>query len=629
MSTSSLASSATSVSIRSQNFARATNYSKPSQYFTQTHSPSSRATVSLDGMAPPSTTSECAAVLPSSSDASGRVGHERSAKPSLVPLSQRQPHDDFVHPYANPDLVVAYTPSPEAIPSHHPILGDVGESDSNSTVTDSASTRSAAFSVISSQTSSTSLTSRDIPHGNLRVNGKEISSPLSVLRQCDTSYVDRNTRFLSLHPPPGGFDDPLRHNPRSPTVTLITLQEAQARERFRSSTDHTTVARTKLPFPSSDDIPEATEAQTEEMDTAGKKAHTRARSTSAGTRHKTLPLPPAQPQNAEMREEFTVSTSASAVPGRALKHKKSGFLRLFGGRNSEGEKERSPPPPIPFLADVYAEESLQIHATGKPSKLVRPRASKSSFSPTLHGSCASNATLASAYSASSGGDGPDGKGPSSRRRQPPSLSIVTKTSDQSIPTSVAEQISSTSLNFKSPPPHSLTVPQSAPPGHSDFPGLMLRPVSTSFSSHFANMVAGAVEEQPHDVHTPSSASSSNTALSPFTPVSMSRSNDALATAVEAPGEEYLTIKGLQDQLVSAEKAWQQEIWELRGHIKDLTSELEDLRAADNQDYCEVCGRGELRKRHAPPLDEQLPKKVGIVHRPRARTGDTARFASGN
>ena len=583
----------------------------------------------MDGMVPPSTTSESAPVLPSSSDALGRVGHERSPKSSLVPLSQRKAHDDFVHPYANPDLVVAYTPSPETIPSDHPILGDVGESDSNSTVTDSASTRSAALSVVSSDASSTSLTSRDIPHGNLRVNGKAISSPISVLHQNDSSYVDRTTKFLSLHPPPGGFDDPIRNNPRSPTVTLITLQEAQARERFRSSTDHTPVSRTKLPFPSSDDIPEATEAQTEEMDTAGKKAHTRARSTSAGTRHKILPLPAAQPQNAEMREESAVPISASAVPGRALKHKKSGFLRLFGGRNSEGEKERNPPPPIPPLADVYAEERVQIHGTGKPSKLVRPRASKSSFSPTLHGSGASNATLASAYSASSGGDGLDGKGPCSRRRQPPSLSIVTKTPDQSIPTSVVEQSSSMSLNFESPPlpppPHSLTVPQSAPPGHSDFPGLKLRPVSTSFSSHFANMVGGPVEELQRDVHTPSSAASSNTALSPFTPVSIRRSDDALATAIEAPGEEYLTIKGLQDQLVSAEKAWQQQIWELRGQIKDLTSELEDLRAADNQEYCEVCGRGELRKH----LDEQLPKKVGIVNRPRARTGDTARFANGN
>ena len=627
MSTSSLASSATSVSIRSQNFARATNYPKPSQYFTQTRGSSSRATVSLDGMAPPSTALESAPMPPSSSGVSC-VGHERSAKLSLAPLSQeRQSHDDFVHPYANPDLV-PYTTSPETIPSQHPILGDMGGSDSNSTVTDSTSTRSAAFSVISTKTSSTSLTSRDIPYGNLRVNGKEISSPMSVLHQSDTSYVDRSTQFLSLHPPPGGFDDPRRSNPRSPTVALISLQEAQARERFRSNTAHITVSRSKLPFPSSDDIPEVTEDQTEEMDTAGKKAHIHARSTSAGTRHMAVPLSLAHPQNTEVGGEPTVSTSASAVPGRALKHKKSGFLRLFGGRNSEGEKERSPPPPIPALVDAYAEESSYVHGVEKTSKLTRTRVPKSSCSPTLHGG-ASNATLASGYSASSDGNGPDGKWPSSRRRQPPSLSIVTQTSDHSIPTSVVAQSSPMSLNFTPPPPLSLTVPQSAPPGHRDFPGLKLRPVSTSFSSHFADMVAGEVEELQHDVHTPSSAASSNTALSPFTPVSTRRSDDASATAVEAPEEEYLTIKGLQDQLSSAKEAWQQQIWELRGQIGDLTSELEDLRAAENQEYCYVCGRGEPRKRHASPSDEQQPKKAGVVNRPRARTGDTARFANGN
>ncbi|KAF8560243.1 hypothetical protein OG21DRAFT_1502572 [Imleria badia] len=627
MSNASLASSATSASVRSQNFARATNHPKSPHYVAQTRDSLIRATVSLDGMVPPATTLESAPMRPSSSDAARVV-----QKPSLLSLAQeRLSHDQFVHPYANPDLVVPYDPAPEMIPSHHPISGDMGSSDSNSTVTESTSPRSASFSIISSKTSTTSLTSRDIPHGNLRVHGKEISSPISVLRQSDASYVDRTTRFLSLHPPPTGFEAPPRTNlnPRSPAVTLITLQEAQARERFRGNTVHTTVARPRLPSPSADDIPEAPEDQTVEMVTAGKMAHTRARSSSAGTWHNTVSLPSAQPQNAEMRDESTVSPSVSATPGRTLKHKKSGFMRLFGGRNSEGEKERGPPPPIPPLVDVNAEESSQIHRkTSKPA-LPRVPVPKSSFSPTLRESGASNATLASTYSASSGGHGPDGKGTSSRRRQPPSLSIVTKPSDHSLATSVSGNGSPMGLNFMPPPPLSLTVPQSAPPGHSDFPGLQLRPVSTSFSSHFADMVAGAGEGRQRDVHTPSSAASSNTALSPFTPVSTRRSDDASATAVETPGEEYLTIQGLQDQLVTAKKAWQQQIRELRGQIRDLTSELEGLRAADNQEYCEACGRGESRKRFASPSDEQQRKKDGMVNRPRARTGDTARFASGN
>lgn len=622
MSTSSL-SSVASASVRRESFARANNHPKLSQYFTQTH------TVNSDGMVPPSTTLESVLMLPSSSDASC-IGNERTAKSSQVPLLQeRQSYDKFVHPYANPDLVAPYTLSPETVPYHQPILGDMSGSDSNSTVADSASTRSAAFSVISNETSSTSLTSRDVPHGNPRVNGKQISSPVSVLRHGDISYVDRDTRFMSLHPPPAGFDGPRRSDPRSTTVTLITLQEAQARERFRNNTVHTTVSRSKLPFPNSDDIPETTEDQAEEMHTAGILARTRARSTSTGSGHKTIPHPPSQPRISETRDESAISTSTSAVPRRALKHKKSGFMRLFGGRISEGEKERSPPPPIPPLVDVYAEESLQIHGTRKTSKTTLTKAPRPSFSPPLR-SGASNAALASTNNASlSDGDGPDGKGPSLRRRQPPSLSIVTRTPDHSITTSVAGQNSPTGLNFSTSQPFSLTVPQSAPPGNTDFPGLKLRPVSTSFSSHFAGFVAGAVEELQRDVHTPSSAASSGTALSLFTPVSTRRSDDASATAVETPEEEYLTIKELQDQLVSAKMAWQQQILELRGKIRDLTSELEDLRAADHQVYCEVCGRGEPQRCLASPSDEQQPKKAGVVNRPRARTGDTARFASGN
>ena len=570
----------------------------------------------MDAMVPPATTFENVPLRSVSSDIS-RLGHERSAKSSLALSSQeRQSHDQFVHPYANPDLVAPYTPSPETIPARNSISGDMSGSDSNSTVTDSTGTISAATST------ETSLTFRDVPHGNLRVNGKEISSPISVLRQGDSSYVDRTTNFLSLHPPPVAFEAPLRNSlsSRTPTVTLISLQEAQARERFRSSTVHTTVARQKLPGPN--DIPEATEDQTVEMDTDGEMVHTRARSSSAGTRHNTF-LPLTQPQNTELRDESSLSTLGSVVPGRALKHKKSGFMRLFGGRATEGEKEKSPPPPIPPHADVYAEETFQIHGTGKTSKLVLPRAQRSS--PALR-SGASNATLSSVYSASSVGDGPCVKEPSPRRRQPPSLSIVTKTSDPSIPTSLSGTTSPTGLNFT--PSLTLTVPQSAPPGHSDFPGLKLRPVSTSFGSHFADMVKGTAEESQRDVHTPSSTASSNTALSPFTPVSARRSDDASATAVEASGEDHLTIKGLQDQLVSAKKAWQQQIWELRGQIRDLTSELEDLRAADNQEYCEVCGRGELQNCHASASDEQR-RKVSVVNRPRVRTGDTARFVNGN
>lgn len=603
MSTSSFSSSATSASANQQSFPHASNYVKHSHSFLQSRSPLPRAAVSLDGTAPPSRALEGAPALSSTSDTC-RVAQERSTSPPIAPSSQeRQSCDEFIHPYANPDLVAPYTPSPETIPTHHSISGDISGSDSNSTIADSTSIRSAAFSVASAETS-ISLASRDLPHGNPRVNGKEISSPISVLRQSDSSYVGRNTRFLSLHPPPLGFDAPHPSNPRSPTVALITLQEAQARERIRGSTVHTTSVRPKEPFPN---IPED---HTEELDSAGMPTRTRSRSTSAGARHKPVPLSPTQ-----------MEESTSAVPGRVLKHKKSGFMRLFTGR-SEGEKEKNPPA-IPSPLDARAKQSLQIHVTGKSSMPTLSRVQKPPFSPTLRPSAASNPALAS----NSGGDSLKGKRPSPRRRQPPPLSIVTKASDHNEYPAVTGPSSPTGLKFT--PAVSLTVPQSAPPGDTDFPGLKLRPISTSFSSHFADMVAPTVGELQRDVHTPSSAASSSTALSPFTPVSIRRNDDASVIAADALGEEHLTIKGLQDQFVSAKKVWQQQVWELRGQIRDLTAELEVLRAAENQEYCEVCGRGGLQRRHPSPLDEQQPKKFGVVNRPRARTGDAARFANGS
>ncbi|KAG9314256.1 hypothetical protein JVU11DRAFT_5044 [Chiua virens] len=596
MSSSSSSSTSTSAYMPQQSFTRTTNYSK-SQNISQSHASLPRATVSLDGRSPSSMSFESVHIVPSSCDTFRTSTHpEYGSTPS--PVSQeRPPRDGFVHPYANPDLVASYTPPSETAPSNHPTLGDMSGSDSNSTVTDSTSPRSAAFSDITAETSSTSLTSRDLPQGNLRVNGKEISLPISVLRQSDVSYVDRNTKFLSLHPPPPGFEGPLRSNPRSPAVALISLQEAQARERVRSSTAHTTPARPKLPFPGADDISEITEDQTEEMDTVS--IHARTRSISGGTRHKFIPQSPVLSQVTEIREEPLVSVSPNAVSGRVLKHKKSGFMRLFSGRNSEGDKERSPPPILP--TDVHAEQSLQV---GRPSKLTK--ASRPSFSPMLRASSASNTT-----------------------RQPPSLSIITKASDHNVATPAPGHASATVSNFTPPQPLSLTVPQSAPPGNTDFTGLKLRPVSTSFSAHFADIVTGTVEAVQRDVHTPSSIASSITALSPFTPVSVRRSDDVSTSAIETSVEEQLTIKGLQDQLVSAEEARQQQIWELRGQIRDLTVELEDLRAVDNKLYCEVCGRGDPQGRQASPSHEQQPKKVGVVNRPRVRTGDTARFASGN
>ena len=104
--------------------------------------------------------------------------------------------------------------------------------------------------------------------------------------------------------------------------------------------------------------------------------------------------------------------------------------------------------------------------------------------------------------------------------------------------------------------------------------------------------------------------------------------DAKSVPVE---DQSSVIRTLQEQIVAARKAWQQQLWELEGQVRDLKAELEDLRVADDgKNYCATCGRGSAAA--SGPRIEDLRKagvKVGgVVNRPRARTGVGSRFASG-
>lgn len=86
----------------------------------------------------------------------------------------------------------------------------------------------------------------------------------------------------------------------------------------------------------------------------------------------------------------------------------------------------------------------------------------------------------------------------------------------------------------------------------------------------------------------------------------------------------------------ARRAWQRQIWELEGQVRDLKAEVEEFRSAENaREYCMACGRGNIGRPPTEVIDvsvEDLKKagvKVGgIVNRPRARTGLGSRFASG-
>ncbi|KAG2044984.1 hypothetical protein BDR03DRAFT_937663 [Suillus americanus] len=534
--------------------------------------------------------------------------HARNATvSSFYTFQHRLSHEDFVHPYANPDVVASYAPLRAA--QLHSTFGHIPRSDSAATVTDSLSSRSGAFSsTITPDTSASSIPSRDhIPSTGMRVHGKDISPPITVLHANDlnAAQCDQSTSLPSFHRPPV-FEGVPGWNPHSsPTVTLISLQEAQARERTRSATANAVVSSPspvhettpRIPFPEPDDS--ASIASTETSATGNFK-RTRPRSISAGARAKNVlhsVVAASLHSKPERRgsEPDVVNTS-----GQTLRHKKSGFMRLFNGREREKgrDKGKSPPPPVPPLHGVYA------HGDNKDSKsslpIIPPRLSS------LGSDGGSRTALNESSSDAEQELSPKSSSPS-LKRAPPSLYISTGASKHSPlcaehrPTDLAQSAI-------------------------DFQALKLRPISTTFSSQFADIVAIPEAEQTSELEldTPTSTNSSVAALSPFTP-GWSRPSDDKSS----PVEQSLIIKALQQQMIAAKNVWQRQVWELQGQVRDLQAGIEDSHAAAHEDkgYCEHCGRGGPRKEHE--ASNAGTKKISVVDRPRGRTGDTARFVSRN
>jgi hypothetical protein len=528
---------------------------------------------------------------------------------------------DFVHPYAHPDLVVSYASDPTP-PLNHGAFGNISRSDSISTITDVHSVSS--HSTLRHMPSGSSLRQASLPAPRAsNLTGKGISSPINTLRSSDLSPNNppkiKEPQVMARPPPlgpngiPGWMD-----NPGSPTIQLISLEEAQAqaRERARSATVHSSMSNQATSFP---EPIEKTQSSTHSM-------RSRTRSISAGVKARSAlsnivgGSPPSGPE----RRDSEPSIGASGVPGKSLKHKKSGFMRIFNG------KERDAVPPVPTLADEYT-----VHNNSQPPSI--PRTPKISLSrvpvPPLGPSMMQESPSSTSFfddvsnsSLSVSGRNTD----LNPKRAPPTLQIHTS----SLPPHTLA-----TGNLTLPTPTSVDkldqdgeAPHSAPPSTSDFPSLSLRPVSTIFSAHFADHIVapevGSPVEEERIADTPSSISPA-TGRSPMTPGFPLRSDgstgEKCSIAVVGSEDQSSVIQALQEQIVLARKAWQRHIWELEGQVRDLKAEVDDLRTAGkDKGHCEVCGRGKLLE------DEPtIAKKVGVVNRPRARTGDVARFANGN
>lgn len=540
---------------------------------------------------------------------------------SGLSMSNSYHSQEFVHPYANPDLVV--TPARESTSSLHrggSGSGNMVRSDSISTITDFSSASS--HSTLTHMTSPSSLRQQSLPSPRVsNFTVKEISSPISPVRPSMDKIRDTKTpaRPAAVGPAgiPGWMD-----NPTSPTIQLISLAEAQAqaKERARSATiNGGAPPDTLVPFPEADPNPSPTSSTP---------ARSRARSISAGAKnalHNIVggggPSPPKLD-----RGDSDSSLNSHGGSGRSLKHKKSGFMRLFNG------KEREMVPPVPTLSDAYMSRNSTSQATvPRTTKMLLPRVP---VPPLPTDGLVSNSSSLSSDSGSDFGTTviQQVQPIPSPKRTPPPLSIITSHSPR--PPAANSNLTLPIAGTASKSQEDGRLLCSAPPGTTDFPSLKLRPVSAVFSAHFADHIVVPEVESPLDAEqsldTPSSFSPSP-GRSPLTPGFSIRSEETAAdkasiiSGISGSGDQSSVIQALQSQIVSAKKAWQRHIWELEGQVRDLKTEIEDLRTAGNEKgFCDVCGRGKPVER-----DNAEARKVGIVDRPRARTGDAARFGSGN
>ncbi|KAK7059085.1 hypothetical protein VNI00_001709 [Paramarasmius palmivorus] len=549
--------------------------------------------------------------IDSSNDSSTRSSSsfELDSKPSF------NYHSEETHPYANPDLVISSSSSEEAFAIQRPYKPSLSRSDSSTIGTETLISHSAP-NAYPRPSLALDPTPKSPSAMSFRGQGKEISSPISV-RGSSWRGSDHLSEGTSLPQPQLSSLPGWTERAASPGFNLISLEEARA-QRSRSMTSHhpstsnlsvvSSGASNVFPFPEDGGNGSGSSV-------ASMTARARARSISAGNRAKqalnnivSTSAPKFERRESEPSVAASCSNptqsginSAGGPPGgRTLRTKRSGFLRLFNGRD-----ERSPPPPVPPLSEGFAAFNAQQASLQKPtisSKLNSHRIPVPQISPSLLSESTSSNTSDDYLNVKSTAIG---AGP---KRTPPPLSLHTS-------------------NHRPGGLHPQSIhdaAKSAPAHLTEFPALRLRPVSSMFSAQFGDHILSG----PPSPETPSSATSPNTALSPLTPGPYSRPDNYGALLGEKPSvsvsdsEDQGVVCKLQEQLSKSKLAFQQQIWDLEGQVRDLKIELEDVRSngLTDQPYCEHCGRGNR--------SDGDGVSGSIIHRPRARTGTgQSRFGS--
>ena len=403
--------------------------------------------------------------LPAVASPSPRVSYDTTNSSSLDVTGffvDRHIDKEF-HPYASPELVSYSLEPPKVL-----------RKDSNSTIVEVPPFFAKPL-TISAPAPETSK--RRTSH----VHGKDISSPVSV--SPDTPSHPQPDESLP-HAIPGWTERNLK-----PGFSLISLEEARAQRRGTTLLSLNTRACEAL---SSGDSSTTTAPETppslssDASYSESVAARARGRSISAGTKARNvLSSLVRQPERRGSESGFATGLEVSAVKdanapvitSKNLKHKKSGFMRLFGNAKvNEKEPSLVPlPPSAPSLSQSEASILTSRHYP-KPSSHRIP---VPSLSPSL---LEAASRLEGAYQPGTSDVIDVSWSSTTSPKHPLPHNISVSNGSSPLQTSPL-QTSPRAASIKD-----VSLHQRAPPDVEDFPALKLRPVSTLFSAHFGDHI---------------------------------------------------------------------------------------------------------------------------------------------
>ncbi|TCD69960.1 hypothetical protein EIP91_005549 [Steccherinum ochraceum] len=579
--------------------------------------------------------------------ATSPVGSFVSHADPRVFTSSPEPHtpdrsQEYRHPYANPEFA---RPSPSQpypnqtqnleelhnLANSSSYASSLGPSESNVTLTESSSNISQAHSG-----STISLTPVPSPQpGKIRNHGPINKAAIRTVSH--NGAVDNAPLPVTPASAMPGWSD------TASSIKLISLEEAQAqaRERSRSGTTSSAVASpTTGRFNDLEPLP----SPTSQIWSTRIRSHS-TNSTKVGRAqvvdvNRTPPPVPAIPPE-------------QAAPQRTVVRKKSGFMRLFNG------KERASPPPVPSWSNASLPSPSSVTSVPPSTRRTPQRVPVPQMSPTMDASESVDTHHPRGdweYNGDSNLSQATVREQLSSRRNVPGLSIVTSSSSpgdlhtrprgRSISPSASDATHMGSTLTPTTATDSFVdgslPPSSAPPTSADFLGVNIRPVSTMFSHDFAgHLVRTSSDQSRPSLDMDSGTPTTSSGISPLSPgfsvnLDGRPGDDKAMIGIASPQDDQsAVIQALQEQIMVARRAWQRQIWELEGQVRDLKAEVEEFRAAEHsRDYCSACGRGSVGR---PSPDSEVDmddlkkagvKVSGVVNRPRARTGVGSRFASG-